>query len=366
MSSAVAAFSSEYEQARERFREAAERAGFALRAYPLAPRGPRGEELAIDIALKPAAGARRALVVSSGTHGVEGYFGSAVQLAALERLFGAGAAPEAVSLLLIHAINPFGFAHKRRANEDNIDQNRNFILDGRSHAGSPPVYRALDPLLNPARLPGALDAFGLRLQLAALRYGTAQLKSAIAQGQYDFPEGLFYGGRAASQSQQILRSHLREWLGEPERVLHIDLHTGAGAWGTYALCIDLPVSDPRVTQLGREFGAQYVQGFDPAGVLYEINGALGRWLEQCLPDSRYDCLLAEFGTYSGLRVLAAMRFQNCVRRYAAGRRELEERARDALFEVFCPGARAWREQAVQRALAVIGQALSALAAPSTV
>ena len=360
MTSGAAAFSSEYEQARARFCAAAERAGFTLVAYPITPRGPFGDELSIDVALKPAPGARRALVVSSGMHGVEGYFGSAVQLAALEQLL--GGAPSAVSLVLIHAINPFGFAHQRRVNEDNVDLNRNFVLDGGVFAGSPPIYRALDALLNPTRVPGVFDALGLRLQAAALRHGVAPLKSAIAQGQYDFPKGLFYGGRAPSESQQILRAHASEWLGRPERVLHIDLHTGLGAWGSYALCIDLPASDARVAQLGREFGPQSVQGFDPQGVLYEIQGSLGRWLEQRFAGTQYDCLLAEFGTHPSLAVLRAMRLDNCVRQHAAQRPELLERARDALFEVFCPASREWRDLVVERGLAIVRQALSALSA----
>jgi hypothetical protein len=361
MSAGPAAFSDEYATARARFRAAAAQAGFLLLSYPLPVRGPQGEELAIDVALKPAPGARRALVVSSGTHGVEGYFGSAVQLAALSQLLSGSAPPAAVSLVLIHAINPFGFAHKRRVNEDNVDQNRNFVLDGGAFTGAPPVYRALDPLLNPARLPQPLEAFRLRLVLAGVRHGFPQVKSAIAQGQYEFAGGLFFGGRAPSASQQILRSHLREWLGRPERVLHLDLHTGLGAWGTYKLCVDLPLEHPRVTRLGQEFGAQEVQGFDTRGVLYEIQGGLGRWLEQRFDGTQYDCLLAEFGTYSSLRVLSSLRLDNCVRRHAPERRVLLARARDQLFEVFCPASPAWRERVVTRGLAIVRQALSALA-----
>jgi hypothetical protein len=352
-------FSPDYATARGRFREAAAHAGFLLLSYPLAARGPQGEELAIDVALKPAGDARRALVISSGTHGVEGYFGSAVQLAALSQLL---AVPRpTISLVLIHAINPFGFAHKRRVNEDNVDQNRNFVLDGREFSGAPSVYSALDPLLNPPRVPSPLDGFRPRLILAGLRHGFPQVKSAIAQGQYEFARGLFFGGRAASASQQILRSHLREWLGRPERVLHLDLHTGAGAWGTYALCVDLPREHPRVVRLAREFGAQHVQGFDPHGVLYEIQGALGGWLEQRFTGTQYDCLLAEFGTYPGLRVLSALRLDNCVRHYAPERAALAARARDLIFEMFCPASPSWREQALASGLGIVNKALSALA-----
>jgi Protein of unknown function (DUF2817) len=361
MSAGAAAFAGDYVTARLRFREAAARAGCLLLSYPLAARGPQGEELAIDVALLPAQQARRALVVSSGTHGVEGYFGSAVQLSLLSQLAALRDAAAPVSLVLIHAVNPFGFAHKRRVNEDNVDQNRNFVLDGRAFAGAPELYRTLAPLLHPTRVPGRFEALRLRLVLAGLRHGFPQAKNAIAQGQYEFERGLFFGGRAPSASQQILRGHLREWLGRPERVLHIDLHTGLGAWGSYALCVDLPREHPRVARLAQEFGAAYVQGFDTQGVLYEIQGGLGRWLEQRFEGTQYDCLLAEFGTYPGLDVLAALRFDNCVRQYASERPELVARARDRLFEIFCPASPAWREQVVASGLAIVRSALSALA-----
>jgi hypothetical protein len=32
-----------------------------------------------------------------------------------------------MALLLIYAVNPYGFSHLRRVNEDNIDLNRNFL-----------------------------------------------------------------------------------------------------------------------------------------------------------------------------------------------------------------------------------------------
>ena len=57
------------------------------------------------------------------------------------------------SLLMIHALNPFGMAHLRRVNEDNVDLNRNFLLAGEQFRGSPQRYRDLDPLLNPPTPP---------------------------------------------------------------------------------------------------------------------------------------------------------------------------------------------------------------------
>jgi predicted deacylase len=353
-------FSESYHEARDRFCGAAHAGGFELRSYPIAARGPEGEALTIDVALHPHASARRTLVISSGTHGVEGYFGSAVQLALLEDAALLAQAKESVRVVLIHAVNPFGFAHGRRVNELNIDQNRNFILDGGHFAGAPEGYRQLSALLNPSSAP-TRDAFYLRALAAVLRSGFRQLKNAVAQGQYEYPQGLFYGGREPSQSQHILRAELAAWIGQSERVLHLDMHTGVGKRGSYALCIDLPEAHARVAELKREFGAAAVQGFSPNGVLYEISGALGPWLAQCAPGVQYDCLLAEFGTYPGLSVLSALRYDNRVHHYAADDVRLREQARARMSEAFCPRAPAWRRLVIARALAVISQALKALA-----
>ena len=356
-----ALYSQSYQEARARFCGAAHAAGFELRSYPLAATGPDGEPLAIDVALHPHARAKRTLVISSGTHGVEGYFGSAVQLGVLQDPGLLTQAKQSVSLVLIHALNPYGFAHYRRSNELNVDQNRNFVLDGARFSGAPAGYRELDALLNPKSAPGRFDPFYLRAGAAVLRSGFRQLKNAVAQGQYEFPRGLFFGGTGPSQSQHILRNELSAWLGTPERVLHLDMHTGVGRWGSYALCIDLPEKEARVTELKLEFGASEVQGFSAEGVLYEIRGALGPWLEQCTPGIRYDCLLTEFGTYPGLAVLAALRYDNRVRHYASDDARRVREARERMLQAFCPRAPAWRRQAIASALRIVSQALRALA-----
>lgn len=360
MPSGPEAFSNDYVRARARFREAAARAGFELLAYPIGKAGPFGEELTVDVAVRGPTRAAQVLVISSGTHGIEGYFGSAVQLTALSKLFSERAPKTSFAVVLIHAVNPYGFAYKRRVNENNVDQNRNFVLDGRPFAGAPALYHSLSSLLNPDSSPRFLDPFLLGAAREVARAGFAAVKGALAQGQYEYAQGLFFGGQAPSASQRILRDHLREWLGRPERVLHLDLHSGLGEWGSYALCADLPCDSARVSRLRREFGEESVQGFDTDGVLYEIKGAMGRWLEQCIEDAQYDCLLAEFGTYPTLRVLSALRFENRVHHFAQADEKLKERARRKLAEVFCPSSPAWRREVLESAVRVVQQAAAAL------
>ncbi len=360
-SDGAAFFSDDYEHSRARFIGAAARADFVLSEYPLDCDGPTGLALSIDVARKGPTNAQKVLVVSCGTHGVEGFFGAAVQAAVLETVLNTQTVPEQTAIVLIHALNPYGFAFRRRVNEDNVDLNRNFLLAGQPFSGAPPAYRELDGLLNPKHPPSALTPFLLVAGPKLLKYGFSALKNAIAQGQYDFPQGVFFGGKAPSRSQVILTSHAREWLGKPERVLHIDFHTGLGPWGGYALCADLPVDGARVQQLRREFGSEHVQSYDPKGVLYEIKGGLGRFLEAQFPDTQYDCLLAEFGTYSSLKVLRAMRVENCVHLHAPQDAARNARAKAHLLEAFCPESESWRSTVVERGVSVVRSALRALA-----
>src|SRR5262245_8496682 len=116
-------FSPDYFTARERFREDAARAGARLQALPLRAKGPKGEELSIEIATFGSDNPQRVLLHSSGLHGVEGFAGSAIQLQLLRNIppLAADAA-----LILVHILNPYGMAWLRRVNENNVDLNRNF------------------------------------------------------------------------------------------------------------------------------------------------------------------------------------------------------------------------------------------------
>ena len=81
------------------------------------------------------------IVHSSGVHGVEGYAGSAIQLAILELLTTTTGDENTTAnsqqqhqqqdrptIILIHAVNPVGMSEYRRCNENNVDLNRNCII----------------------------------------------------------------------------------------------------------------------------------------------------------------------------------------------------------------------------------------------
>ena len=119
-------YSVDYNMLRQRFLSAARRANAALFEYKHPLHGPGGENLFTDVAYLGDRNASRKLAILSGTHGVEGQFGSACQaewLAANNPM----KLPADTAIVFIHLINPWGTAWSRRVNEDNIDLNRNFV-----------------------------------------------------------------------------------------------------------------------------------------------------------------------------------------------------------------------------------------------
>jgi len=80
------AYSDSYRDARSRFRAAARNVGAELEAQLVQGVPDSDENLTIDIATIGAPNPAWSVVVSSGLHGVEGFMGSAIQIAALEQL----------------------------------------------------------------------------------------------------------------------------------------------------------------------------------------------------------------------------------------------------------------------------------------
>lgn len=339
-------FSPDYLTARNRFREAALRAGASLDALMLEARGPLQEDLTIDIARLGERGARRALLHSSGLHGVEAFAGSAVQIAVLANppVLSAGC-----ELVLVHALNPFGMAWLRRTNENNVDLNRNFLRPDEHWAGAPVLYSRLDPILNPPSAP-ARDGFRLPLALLALRHGPRAVRQAIAEGQYEFPRGLFFGGKSLEPGPRRYLDWLRNNLARAERLFAVDFHTGLGDRGESTLILEPGTGAIAASELERVLGARLI---DPAAgqAVFRIRGGMGGALPQALPGAQIDFVLQEIGTCPTLKVLQALREENRCHHYSAA--EANHPAKRDLLEALSPASAAWRRRAVAHGLTLL-------------
>jgi Protein of unknown function (DUF2817) len=352
-------FSVDYKTARIRFREAAEAAGWELLKYPIVSHGPDGEELTIDVAIEPGGSTDRALIISSGVHGVEGFFGSAVQLSLL-REWGQRTDPRAVRFVFLHGLCPFGFAWRRRVNEDNVDINRNLLLDGERFQGSPKGYAELDKLLNPKTPPSQWEPVTLKLLLAIARHGMPALKQAVASGQYDFPNGLFFGGDRPSRTSEVLAAHFDRWLGHSRLVMHLDFHTGLGAWATPKLLIDYPLTETHRHRFRRWLGPNAFESTDPNMTAYTARGSFGQWCLSRANGRDYMYAAAEFGTSKPIQVLAGLRAENQAHHWGQREDPSTERAKQRLVELFCPRAETWRSQVLEKSHRLVKQAIDGL------
>jgi predicted deacylase len=339
----------DYLTARQQFRAAMQLRNVAAESHSVSST----DDLTIDVARVGPADAERLVIVSSGLHGAEGPFGSGVQLAMLAESW-----PSAVPILFIHALNPFGYHHQRRADADNIDLNRNFLKPGEEYRGVQPYHDLVDPIINPTR-PPRLDFWLLRLYLLQLRLGHKALRQAVAGGQYENPSGLFFGGHRPSVTMRILENNMARWIGSAKTVIHLDFHTGLGAKGTHKLLVSCPPNSEQFARWTARFGAVVESCGGPTA--YLNRGGIDDWMMERFAHIEVDSVCAEFGTYPVVPVLKAVRYENLAYHYTQPGSRHRTKAANLVREAFVPADRAWRETVVRDGVALIRRAAEVLA-----
>jgi predicted deacylase len=355
---AASYYSADYFMARRRFLAASARLGLEHHALEIDAPSPNSEPLSIDITIAGAAKPRSAIVLSSGVHGVEGLFGSAIQLAFLERLGSHWRLPKDAAIVLIHTVNPFGFAWQRRFNEDNVDLNRNFLLGEEQFAGSPPLAGAFRRLLMPGKPRTRYGFWKARMALLALRHGIRSFWETLPVGQYDYPDWLYYGGGGPTQSSRALELFLPTVLEDADNVVHLDFHTGLGRWAECELLVPNCEGLASIEWWPEHF-ADMVRKVKTFTHPYEIRGGFGPWLRALFPGCQYHFATAEFGTYSPLRVISALADE--LRWHGElGTEEPDHHSRCKLADTFVPRSRNWRTKALQTGVGLVERAAKML------
>ena len=332
-------FSASYVDARGKFLAAARPNGASIEAHvnPNA-KGAEGEELALDVARYGERGAESLLIVCSGTHGNEGFCGSFCQTAFIEEGV-IDARRGAVAVLLVHAVNPYGFSHIRRVTENNVDLNRNF----RDFSKPPPEnsrYAEIHELLVPDDWDGparakADDALKIWLQAN----GMPAYQAAVAGGQYAFADGLFFGGHEPTWSNATFRAILRSHGAAAKRIGVIDIHTGLGPAGYGEPISVIAPGMPEFKRAQAWWGDEVTSVTDGTSKSPPVTGSLVGAIEESLPHAETTSIGLEFGTVPLADVLEAIRGDNWL--YARGlrsglrmesplAREIKTKIRDAL------------------------------------
>lgn len=338
----LSCFSLDYFEARNKFRKAAKAVpGMKVASHlVMMDDHDTGMELTIDSAILEGSNPRNVFVHTSGVHGAEGYAGSGIQIALLEKIANkelTGLAEldsknNRPTLIFIHAVNPYGMRHNRRFNQDNVDLNRACITDPAlwkellardpngwgyedfRHIFDGPIERKQPPSLWDMAL------YIPRFIPLVLWHGIPKLKRVLVTGQYHHSGGLYYGGRGTPRNWQIVKDILAPSFAIANNVLAIDVHSGLGDSGVDTiLCenrkeydtscgiwpsgvkIDCPDLSPQ--------GGGVASGYDDA------RGGCN--MAQLTPDKKPAAkfttmftVCQEFGTRSPLRVAAGVMLEN--------------------------------------------------------
>jgi len=352
-------FAADYAAAAAAFHALAEQLGAATARYRHPThRGGQGEELSMDVAWFGPADAPRVFLYTLGCHGPEGFCGNAI---VRQWLTGRqGRLPEGQALLVVHAVNPWGFSHQTRTTENNVDINRNFLDFATATLRPNPVYAGLHPALCPDDWTAPTIAEGrAAIERANETHGVPAVTDALARGQYEFPDGLFYGGRAPEWSNRTLREILARHLPPGRDVVAIDLHTGLGPYGLpYFLCFQPPESEgwERVCRAYGE-GVREAHKSYQGGRRPDFTGLLIDALGHIVQHRRYAGLVIEFGTRAHNQVKDALRLDRWLK-FGRGTAQADRATlKQQVVEDFCPSNPEWRRSVLAHSDALLDKAL---------
>ncbi|MCD7035183.1 M14 family metallopeptidase [Metabacillus sp. GX 13764] len=262
------------------------------------------ENLSIDLLQADAAKEKKKLVIlSSATHGIEGYTGSAMQDVFVKEYL-KKLDPETTGVLLIHGVNPWGMKHFRRYTKNNVDLNRNFIYDWNNFdRNTNKKYTELSAFMEK---PSGISSIGIHdsafygeLAVKAATKGTSVIKDALLNGQYTNPKGVYYGGNGDEPSTVIMKQLFEKVLKGPyQDIIHIDLHTGYGP--RYQMSIFSSVSET-MKEAEAKKAFRYPLVFTPdSKEFYVTNGDMTEYFYKrktaIAPEKKLYSTTFEFGT----------------------------------------------------------------------
>lgn len=348
-------YAKDYAAARAAFLEAAHGAGLSVASHAHPETGPDGEPLACDAVWIGPENATRVLVVISATHGIEGFAGSAAQIGWLEEERHAEAAA-GVAQLLIHAINPHGFAHQRRVAEGNVDLNRNFADFERplpENAAYDELHAALCPRDGSREAKRAADRV---LAAYEQKHGTSGYYRAVNGGQYVHADGLFYGGREPSWSRRTILGLLDTFCSRARDVAVVDIHTGLGPYGVGESFV-VGGEDTKALARGRAWFSQPMRAIDSSKVHrgYNLLGLIG-----ALPQAEVTAVTLEFGTFAMHDMIDALRADNWLHLYGDVDSAAGLAIKANIRRMFYPEETLWQRMVYERSVQVMDEAMRGL------
>ena len=298
------------------------------------------------------------IVLTTGVHGMEGYIGSVMLDVFFEEIYPTLDTAD-TGILIVANVNPYGMKYLRRYNENNVDLNRNFIEDWESFDLSsnkdyPKVVNFLQPEGEIKNAFWHEVGFYLKLAKEAIFTGAGTISDALLTGQYEYAEGVYYGGTQDQASTIYLKSVFADTLeSEYENIIHVDIHSGYGP--RYNMVIFNSVQDPTTEEQAKaELGYDYIIATD-SEEFYATFGDTTDYYYRLAKSKNSDKSLYstcfEFGTigdgfFDSILSLKYTVDENRLHRFGASNDIAEQMVMENYKELFYPTESEWREKTV--------------------
>lgn len=308
---------------------------------------------------------KQLILISSGVHGVEGYYGSAIQAMIMDQYY-RDKLPLDSDVLLIHGINPYGFENNRRVNENNIDLNRNFFLKREKihKKEKNRGYKKLASFFMP-KFPFTFWGlefliFSLRFGGILLRFGVRKFTDALVNGQFQFKKGIYYGGKKPEPVVKGLKQFFLSNISEYSKILLLDLHTGHGEKNKLVLIQNALPGTQEDQNISSIVSKLPLLRPDSSVSFYKTAGDFTDYLERIFPGHPgLFPLTVEMGTLGNLDLFGALRgtflmiAENRIYHRGAWFKGSKVKVRNKFLNYFYPNSKIWKRSASRRTLAIV-------------
>ena len=299
------------------------------------------------------------IVLTTGVHGIEGYIGSAMLDVFFEEIYPT-VDTDKTGILIVANVNPYGMKYMRRYNENNVDLNRNFIEDWSTFdLSSNQEYPKVDKFLQPEGKMGNAfwheAAFYLSLAKEAVFTGAGTISDALLTGQYEYPDGVYYGGNGDEKSTAYLKSVFNDCLeSDYENIIHVDIHSGYGP--RYNMVIFNSVGDPTseadsIAQIGYDYIiAQdseefYVTYGDTTDYFYRLSKSKNS--DKALYSTCFEFGTIGDGFFDSILSLKYTVDENRQHRFPTNNKITAEVVKQNYLELFYPTETEWRMKTIE-------------------
>lgn len=172
------------------------------------------------------------------------------------------------------------------------------------------------------------------------------LRQAVLQGQYQFAEGLYFGGMSPEPQIEALKPIIEEVIAPYEKVLAIDLHTGYGERGKLHFFPNpLELEDRlKMEKLFDGFAIDWGDSDD----FYTVTGDFVGFIAALHPEKEFYPMLFEYGTLNSqttmgsLKSIHIMILENQGQQHGYMSKEDSIQVKADLLEMYYPESENWQ------------------------